>query len=295
MAVESSISSAFPYESRFLAVHDASMHYIEAGSGEPILFLHGNPTSSYLWRNVIPDLTPYGRCIALDLAGMGRSSKPASDYRFFDHVRYVEGFIEALGLRNLTLVLHDWGSALGFHYASRHEGNVRAIAFMEAILMPLPGWDALPEEARGMFQALRNPELGRQLAIDQNLFIEQILPGGMLRTLTAEEFARYREPFLDPASRTPFWRWPNEIPIAGEPADVAAAVEQYNRWLQTTKLPKLLVYATPGVTITAPLVAWCRENLPQLITANVGPGLHFLQEDNPQPVGEALARWFTAQ
>lgn len=294
MTTPEAISPAFPYASRYVDVHDARLHYLDEGEGQAILFLHGNPTSSYLWRNVIPHLTPSARCIALDLAGMGKSSKPVCDYRFFDHVRYVEGFIETLALRNLTLVLHDWGSAIGFHYASRHETNVRAIAFMEAILMPLPGWEALPEEAWGLFQALRNPDFGRQLAIEQNVFIEQILPGGMLRTLTVEEFARYREPFADSASRMPLWRWSNEIPIAGEPADVAAAVEQYNRWLQMTPLPKLLLYATPGVSLGAPLVEWCEQNLPRLTLADLGAGLHFLQEDNPHGVGEALASWYAA-
>ncbi len=221
MTSAQTISADFPYESRYIEVHGAKLHYIDEGEGDPILFLHGNPTSSYLWRNVIPYLTPHGRCLALDLVGMGKSDKPDIDYRFFDHVRYVEGFIAALGLRNATLVVHDWGSALGFHYASRHEANVKAIAFMEAILMPLPSWEMLPEEARAAFQAFRTPEVGRDLIVKQNMFVEQVLPGGILRALSEAELNRYREPFTDPASRKPVWRWPNEIPIAGKPADVA--------------------------------------------------------------------------
>ncbi|HLZ68916.1 MAG TPA: haloalkane dehalogenase [Dehalococcoidia bacterium] len=294
MTSEPAISPAFPYASHYVEVAGTKLHYIDEGAGEPILFLHGNPTSCYLWRNVIPHLTAQGRCLALDLAGMGKSEKPRSEYRFFDHVRYVEGFIAALGLRNLTLVLHDWGSALGFHYASRNVANVRALAFMEAILMPLPGWELLPDEVRTLFQAFRTPEAGWELSVNQNVFVEQVLPGGVLRGLSEEEMNRYRQPFTDPASRTPLWRWPNEIPIAGEPADVAAAVAAYNAWLQQTELPKLLLHATPGVTLGAPLVAWCRQSLKNLTTADLGPGLHFLQEDNPHGIGEALARWYAA-
>src|SRR3990172_6764945 len=165
------ISAAFPYESRFVEVHGSRLHYVEEGAGDPVLFLHGNPTSSYLWRNVIPHVSPLARSIAPDLIGMGKSDKPDIDYRFFDHARYVDGFIDALGLRNITLVVHDWGSALGFHYACRHESNVRAIAFMEAIVRPIT-WDEWPEQARQGFQGFRTPGLGEQMVIEQNMFVE---------------------------------------------------------------------------------------------------------------------------
>jgi haloalkane dehalogenase len=294
MAGTTEISPAFPYESRYAEVHGAALHYVDAGEGDPILFLHGNPTSSYLWRNIIPYLAIHGRCIALDLIGMGKSGKPDIDYRFFDHVQYVEGFIEALGLRNITLVGHDWGSALGFHYASRHEANIKAIAFLEAILMSLPSWELLPEQTRTLFQAFRTPEVGWDLLVNQNVFVEQILPGGVLRTLSEAELNCYRQPFADPASRKPVWRWPGEIPIAGEPADVVEAVDRYNRWLQHTELPTLLLYATPGASVTAPLVEWCRQSLKRLTVVDVGQGIHYLQEDNPHAIGEALARWYAA-
>jgi haloalkane dehalogenase len=286
------ISADFPYESHYLEVAGAKVHYIEMGKGDPILFLHGNPTSSYLWRNIIPYLTPWGCCIALDLIGMGKSDKPDIDYRFFDHVKYVEGFISAMGLQSLTLVVHDWGSALGFHYASRHAANVKGIAFMEALLMPVSSWEDFPEDARQLFQAFRTPEVGWDLLVKQNVFMEQVIPGSIMRPLTEEEMNRYREPFKDPASRKPVWRWPNEIPIAGEPADVVEAVETYNRWLKTTELPKLLLYATPGAVLPAPLVQWCQQNLKNLTTADIGQGIHYLQEDNPHGVGSELARWY---
>jgi haloalkane dehalogenase len=286
------ISSEFPFESRFLEVNGSRMHYIDEGEGDPILFLHGNPTSSYLWRNVIPHLTPHGRTIALDLIGMGKSDKPDIEYRFFDHVRYAEGFIEALGLENVTLVIHDWGSGLGFHYASRHEDNVKGIAFMEAILTPLPSWDQFPADARETFQAFRTPDVGWEMIVTRNVFLEQVLPGAIVRTLTEAEMDRYREPYLQPAARKPVWRWPNELPIEGEPADVVAAVAAYNAWLQQTELPKLLFHATPGAILPAPMVEWSRTHLTNLEIVDLGAGIHFLQEDHPHEIGQKLSEWY---
>jgi haloalkane dehalogenase len=291
---DSNMSSASPQVSRYVEVHGSPMHYVEAGAGDPILFLHGNPTSSYLWRNVIPHLAPLGRCVAPDLIGMGRSGKPDIEYRFFDHARYLDGFVDALGLRRITFVIHDWGSALGFHYAMRHQQNVKAIAFLEAIVMPIPNWEAMPGEMRDMFRAFRTPDVGWDLIVNQNAFIERVLPGAILRKLSEEEMNRYREPFLDPKSRKPVWRWPNEIPIGGEPADVAAAVSDYNAKLQRSELPKLLLHATPGAVITAPLVDWCKKNLTRLEVVHVGDGIHYLQEDHPHEIGSAIAGWYRA-
>lgn len=287
-----SISADFPFESHHVEVHGAKMHYVDEGSGEPILFLHGNPTSSYLWRNIIPHLTPMGRCIAPDLIGMGKSDKPDIEYRFFDHAKYLEGFIEALDLKNVTLVVHDWGSGLGFHYATRHEGNIKGIAFMEAILAPVPSWDMFPKDAAQIFKGFRTPEVGWDMIVNQNMFVEQILPGSIVRKLTDEEMNTYRAPYLEPSSRKPVWRWPNEIPIEGEPADVMEAVATYNQKLQQSDLPKLLFYATPGALIQAPLVEWCRQNLSNLQTVDIGDGIHFVQEDNPHLIGSQLAKWY---
>ena len=284
------ISAAFPFQSKFVEVEGSKMHYVEEGAGDPVLFLHGNPTSSYLWRNVIPHVSPLARCIALDLIGMGKSDKPDIEYRFFDHSRYVDGFIEALGLRNITFVIHDWG-ALGFHYARRHEGNVKGLAFMEAIVRPLT-WDEFPEQARQMFQAFRTPEVGEKMLIEQNMFVEQVLPGAVMRKLSDEEMTRYREPYLDPRSRKPVWRWPNELPIDGEPADAAAAVQAYSEWLGKSDLPKLLLYAQPGALMREPLVEWCRNSMRNLKSVEIGPGAHFVQEDQPHAIGEAIAEWY---
>jgi haloalkane dehalogenase len=285
------ISAEFPFESRYVEVEGSRIHYIDEGAGDPMLFLHGNPTWSYLWRNIIPYAAQVGRAVAPDLIGMGKSDKPKIEYRFFDHFRYVEGFIEALRLRNITFVIHDWGSALGFHYMARREGNVKGLAFMEAILRPLK-WADFPEQARGMFQAFRTPEVGWDLIANQNAFVERVLPGSVVRKLTEVEMNRYREPFRDPSSRTPVWRWPNEIPIDGEPKDVAEAVTTYHEWLKQSELPKLLFYAEPGALVPAGAVDWCRENFRHLKTIDIGPGIHYLQEDNPHLIGEELVQWY---
>ena len=287
------ISAAFPFQSKFVEVEGSKMHYVEEGAGDPVLFLHGNPTSSYLWRNVIPHVSPLARCIALDLIGMGKSDKPDLEYRFVDHSRYVEGFIAALGLRNITFVIHDWGSALGFHYARRHEDNVKGLAFMEAIVQPFT-WAEFPEQYRQVFQALRTPGVGEKMIMEQNMFVEQLLPGAVLRKLSDEEMDRYREPFPDPASRKPVWRWPIELPIDGEPADVVAAVQAYSEWLGKSNLPKLLLYAQPGAIIRGPLLEWCRNNMRNLKTLDIGAGSHFVQEDRPHEIGEAIAEWYKA-
>ena len=288
------ISADFPYAPHYVDVHGSQIHYIEEGSGDPILFLHGNPGSSYVWRNIIPHVQGHGRCIAMDLIGMGKSDKPDLDYSFFDHAKYVDGFIDALGLTNLTLVIHDWGSALGFHYAMRHEANVKAIAFMEAVMMPIPSWDVFPEEFRPTFQAFRTPDVGWDMIVNQHMFVEQILPSLVARTLTDAEMDHYRAPYTDPPTRKPLWRWPNEIPIAGEPANVVAAVEAYNAKLQQSRLPKLLFSCTPGALIPAPVLEWCLQNLPHLKVVDLGSGIHFVQEDNPHLIGTELANWYSS-
>ena len=293
MSETRTISAEFPYKSHYIEVHGSKLHYVDEGSGDPILFLHGNPTSSYLWRNILPAVTPVGRGIALDLIGMGKSDKPDIEYRFFDHVTYVEGFIELMGLKNITLVIHDWGSALGFHYAMRHENNMKGLAFMEAIMAPAPSWEVFPAEARDLFKAFRTPEVGWNLIVEQNIFIEKFLPSGVVRALTEEEMNYYREPFREVKSRKPIWRWPNEISIAGEPKDVTEAVLSYNHKLQESELPKPLFFATPGMLLPAPLVEWSKAHLKNLKTVDVGQGIHFLQEDYPDLIGSELARWYS--
>jgi haloalkane dehalogenase len=257
-----------------------------------VLFQHGNPTSSYLWRNVIPLVAPHARCIAPDLIGMGASDKPDIAYRVEDHARYFEAFIEALNLTDLVLVLHDWGSALGLDWARRHEDRVRGLALME-FMWPIPTWLDVDPGGAEAFRAFRSDQ-GRKLLIDQNSFIERVLPGGVLRTLTDEEMTAYRKPFLDPASREPVYRFPNELPIAGAPADVWAMAEAYRAWLLETELPKLFFWAEPGALISPRLAAWLQTRLKACKSVPLGPGRHFVQEDHADLIGREIAEWLSA-
>lgn len=287
---EAHISAEFPFEPRYVEVLGAKMHYVEAGTGDPILFLHGNPTSSYLWRNIIPHLTTRGRCIAPDLIGMGKSDKPDIAYRFFDHARYLEAFIEKLNLQNITLVIHDWGSALGFHYAMRHESNVKGIAFMEAVLKPSK-WKGLPSGIKSFFKMCRTPVLGWYMIGWRNVFIEEGLPKSVVRPLTEAEMNHYRAPYLKRKHRLPLWRWPNEIPFDGKPRDVHDVMASYNQKLVASDLPKLLLYVTPGTILPQSQVEWCRQNLKNLTAVHLGKGYHFIQEDHPHAIGKAIAEW----
>jgi haloalkane dehalogenase len=289
------ISAAFPYESRFVEVQGSKLHYIEKGEGCPILFLHGNPTSSYLWRNVIPFVAPVGRAMALDLIGFGKSDKPPIGYTFQEHYAYVEAFIEALHLRKVTLVLHDWGSVLGLEYARRHPGNVRGVVFMEAIVPPLfPARDYAALDPGGeLFRRFRSAGEGRHLLIDQNYFIEQIVANATLtRKLSQAELDAYRAPFLDPASRVPIYVFPNELPIGGVPARNVVVVDRIGHWLKTSDTPKLLLYVRPGGLITPDQAAWMGEHYRNIDLVFVGYGKHYMQEDQPEAIGRNIASWY---
>jgi haloalkane dehalogenase len=268
------------------------MAYLEIGTGEPVLFLHGNPTSSLLWREVIGPVADGGRrCLALDLVGMGRSGKPDIEYRLVDHIRYVDAFVEALGLTRLSIVGHDWGAVIALDHARRFPDRVRAVAFLEGHIHPIEHWSDMDAGGRDMFQRLREPGTGEQMVIQENFFIEVVLPGGMLRPPSEEELQAYREPFLDPASRIPMLRWPREIPIEGFPADVGDLILANQKVIADPLLPKLLLSATPGAVITEAEVAWCRENGRSLTIADVGAGTHFLPADQPEAITAQLCRW----
>jgi haloalkane dehalogenase len=288
------ISAAYPFESKFATVLGSEMHYVEMGEGDPILFLHGNPTSSYLWRNVIPHVSPMGRAIAVDNIGFGKSAKPDIDYTFVDHSGYVDGFIETLGLKNLTLVVHDWGSALGLYHAARHSENVKGVVFMEALIPPVFPMKSYADMGpfEPMFRAFRDPIQGPQMIVENNFFIEQMLPSSVMRTLSAEEMTAYREPFLDPVTRKPILVWPNQVPIEGTPADTVKVVEEIGQWLMTSRTPKLLQYASPGAIIPPPVAGFAAQNFPNIETQFVGYGLHFIQEDNPEAIGRGIADWY---
>jgi haloalkane dehalogenase len=268
--------------------------YREMGAGDPIVLLHGNPTSSYLWRDVMPALAPLGRVIAPDLIGHGDSDKlPASEgddrYSFATSYRYLDGLLKALGItEKVTLVIHDWGSALGFHWAQKHPDAVRGIAYMEAVVMPLPTWDDWPEKARGIFQGFRSPK-GEDLILNRNLFIEAVLPSSIMRPLTDEEMATYRAPFADAPDRQVMLNWPREIPIAGEPPHMVALVQSYADWLAQSTIPKLFINADPGSILVGAQRDFCRT-WPNQTEVTV-KGLHFVQEDSGADIGRAVALW----
>jgi haloalkane dehalogenase len=287
------LDARFPFEKRRLDIDGVPMAYVDVGEGDPIVFLHGNPTSSYLWRNVMPHVVPLGRCIAPDLVGMGDSGKlpepGALSYTFVEHRRYLDGLLDELGVDGgVTFVVHDWGSALGFDWANRHRDAVGGIVYMEAIVRPLR-WEEWPPQARSIFEGLRS-SAGEEMVLEKNLFVEAVLPASVIRALTAEEMAEYRRPFAEPGeTRRPTLTWPRQIPIDGEPADVHEIVAAYADWLATSDVPKLLVVADPGAILTGGQLEFCRRwpNQREVTVA----GNHFLQEDSPDDIGSAIAAW----
>jgi len=270
------------------------MAYFESGVGDPIVFQHGNPTSSYLWRNVIPHVADMGRCIAVDLIGMGDSDKlddsGPDSYTYVEHRDFLYAAWEALGVReNVTLVVHDWGSALGFEFAQRNPEQIKGICYMEAIVAPMPSWENFPEGPRGVFQGFRS-SAGEEMVLKKNVFVEQVLPGSILRDLNEAEMVVYRAPFLEPGEdRRPTLTWPRQLPIAGEPADVVEIARSYNAWLKTCDIPKLFVSAEPGALLTGEMLAEARSFANQ--TEVQVAGSHFIQEDSPNEIGKALRTW----
>jgi len=285
------IDARLPYETHYVEVLDSRMAYIEQGSGDPVVFIHGNPTWSYLWRNIVPHLAPNARCIAVDLIGMGRSDKPDIAYSFFDHYRYFEAFMDALGLERATLVVHDWGGSIGFNYLRHHPERVRAIAAMEVMLYPLT-WAGFPSQFRLGFRLMRTPGIGWLMLSVANLFVEMVLPMATRRYLSQHEKAYYREPYPTIRSRRPVRRWPCEIPFDGRPSEVHAAFEAITAALQASEQPKLLLYGEPGALIDSPALEWARDHLQTLEIAAIGRGIHYLQEDQPEAIGRALADWY---
>jgi len=285
------ISPKFPFKSKFVEIKDSKMHYIDVGKGDPILFIHGNPTSSYLWRNIIPHLQKNARCIAVDLIGMGKSGKPNIDYTFHDHYEYLEKFIEKLKLKNITLVIHDWGSGLGFHYANLHRKNIKGIAFMDALVKPMR-WEDMPPNMVTPFKLLRTPFIGWFMISVGNMFLKKMLPEMIVRKLSKEEFAAYKKPFPTIASRKPVRVWPLEIPINGKPERMHKLMSSYATWLTETKIPKLCLYSHPGAIIREKGVEYIKKNFKNTKMVDIGKGLHFVQEDHPHLIGKEIAKWY---
>ena len=285
--------SAKEHPKKTVSVNGKSMSYVEMGEGDPIIFQHGNPTSSYLWRNIMPHLADQGRCIAVDLIGMGDSDKLDNSgpdrYTLLEHRTYWDGALEAIGVEsNVTFVIHDWGSALGFDWANRHRESVMGIAYMEAIVMPVT-WDQWPDAARGVFQGFRSPA-GEEMALDKNVFVEKVLPGSIIRKLSDEEMNIYRKPFAEQGEdRRPTLTWPRQIPIEGTPTEVVDLVSSYADWLSQSDVPKLFVNADPGAILIGEQREFCRSWLNQEeVTVK---GNHFLQVDSPDEIGKASAEW----
>ena len=282
---ETKIGATDPHPRKSVRVLDTVMSYVDTGSGHPIAFLHGNPTWSYLWRNIIPYVGDCGRCLAPDLVGMGQSGKsPTGAYRFVDHARYLDAWFSALDLNDIVLVLHDWGSALGFYWAFRHREKVRAIVYMEAIVQPRR-WEDFPVRRDEMFRALRSDQ-GEHMVLDENFFIEVVLPKSIIRRLTAEEMAAYRAPFQNREARIPTLVWPRELPIEDAPVDVVEIVDHYGEWLSESRIPKLFISAEPGAILIGRGRDFCR-NWPNQREVTVD-GIHFVPEDSPNKIGVAI-------
>ena len=277
-----------------ISIDGKEIAYHQQGSGEPIVFLHGNPTSSYLWRNITPYLHDQASCISMDLIGMGDSDKldnpDTNSYRFEEHFYYVEKAIKALtNNEKITLVVHDWGSALGFHWSYKHPELIKGIAYMEAIVKEMT-WDDWDKNAKSIFQGFRS-DAGENLILDKNYFVEKVLPGSIIRTLDADEMNEYRRPFLSSGeNRRPTLSWPREIPIEGEPGNVCQIVNEYAQWMKTNNIPKLFINAEPGAITTGKIRDFCRSWKNQ--TEVTVKGIHFIQEDSPDEIGKALSKWY---
>lgn len=277
---------------RRVRVLDSWMTVSESGDGHPVLFLHGNPTSSFLWRHMIAARPCGRRCVAVDLIGMGDSGKPDIEYALADHIRYLDALVEELGLDNYTIVAHDWGVAIALDRLRRFPNQVRALAFMEGHMRPLPDWDAFDEGGRSLFQTLRIDGEGERMVLRENFFIDTLLPAGLMGTLGVDELTAYRSPYPTPASRRPLLAWARQIPVAGEPEQTVATMAEGVRHACASNVPKLLVQARPGAIVTAETVTWCRANLPALEVAEIeAPAGHFVPEDQPRAVSEAVWEW----
>jgi len=287
------ISAEFPYEKRFLTVKGRQIAYVDIGSGDPIVMLHGNPTSSYLWRNVIPELEGSGRVIVPDLIGQGDSEKlPAEEgperYSFEVAYEYLDGLLNQLDVNsNVLLVIHDWGSALGFHWAKNNADSIRGVAYMEGIVAPVT-WEDWPESARGIFQGFRS-EKGEDLILNRNMFVDAVLPSSVIRDLSEEEMGHYRAAFSTPDDRQPTLNWPRQLPIQGEPKHIVRMVMEYGEFMAQSRIPKLFINADPGSILVGPQREFCRS-WPNQTEVTV-KGLHFIQEDSPAEIGQAVASW----
>lgn len=268
------------------------MHYYDSGEGDPILFLHGMPTAAYMWRHVIKQLSSQARCIAPDLIGMGQSDKPDIKYRVFDHIAYIDAFIEALQLKNITLVVHDWGSVIGLDYARRHESNLKALVFYESHLRPVKQWNQLSLPVQQLASLLKRPEASYRAVVKQNYFIEKLLPGASIDALPEDDLAYYRASFPTPDSRKVLWQYLQDLPLGDGPDDVVALIQAYSDWLRKTPLSKLLLYAVPGFIMVMDTVQWAKNSLKNLSLVNLDNALHLAQVSMPAQFSKVISTWY---
>jgi haloalkane dehalogenase len=288
------ISAEFPFESKFIEVNGSQMHYVEQGEGQTFLFLHGNPTSSYLWRNIIPEITKHGRCIAPDLIGFGKSAKPDIGYTFLEHYNFIDGFINTLGLKDIILVIHDWGGPLGFYYAMNNQSNVKGIAFMETFAYTFT-WDAFPKDFRMGFKLFRTPIVGQIMIMVLNMFVNLILPKSVHRKLSKDIHDNYKKPFPTINSRYPVYVWPNEVPIEGRENETFKAIKKLEGFFPQFQFPMLMFTSTPGGIVTDKAKQWFADNAKDLTVKDLGAGIHYLQEDNPDGIAKGIIDWAQAK
>lgn len=297
MTTQKEISSEFPFESKFIKIKGSNIHYIDEGnknSEHTFVLLHGNPTSNYIWRNIVPYLTPHGRVIAPDLIGMGKSDKPDIDYTFQNHIDYIDSFIEELNLSNIIFVIQDWGSGIGFHYSFRFPEKISGIVFFEAIVRTIEWSDANLIE-RYIFKRFRHPKKGYKMNVKKNFFVKRFLPMMTKRKLTKEEKAHYAEPYLKEEDRKPVWIWPTQIAISGLPIHNHNIISAYEKWLPSSKMPKLMFHAKPGMIIKPKEAKKIIKTWQNLDYIDLGKGKHYLQETYPHQIGQSISNWYQSK
>lgn len=295
MTVTTKISADFPFKSHFLKVDGSKIHYVDEGKGDPVVFIHGIPTYSYLWRNVIPEVSKHARCIAPDLIGMGLSDKPDIPYSIFDHIQYITKFLDALDLHNITFVLHGWGAVVGFHYAMQHKDRIKSLVFYEAHIRPKMTWDMLSLPLQHFLSLVNEEDGGYKSVVEDNYLINTVMPSASLRKFTEKEMEMYRKPFQTLKSRRPLWQYFQDLPKGdAKPSDVIDLIAEYSSQLRTSQIPKLMFYAVPGFMTTIETVLWAKENLPNLEVRDLGEAMHFAMETDPETFTNELLEWYLA-
>lgn len=292
--IQPKLEEQLVYPSHYVEVLGSKMHYLDVGQGTNFLFIHGIPTWSYLWRHVIAGLEHQVRCIAPDLIGLGRSDKPDLQYTVFDHIRYINAFIDKLALKDVVLVMHGWGSVIGFDYLLEHTNNVKGAIFIEAYLKPYQTWQDIPLPVQELAHILNLPDKGQDVIMNSNYFVNKIMPAGTIRKLSETEMNFYREPFVAPNSCKPIWTYLQEVPIPGNSVEVKQLIEDYSEKIKNNPIPKLMLYAIPGFITTIELVKWARDHVENLTQIDIGEALHYAPEGNPIRLREEILKWYLA-